>query len=61
MTDLYGIVVTECSKHGGPTDRCLRIYREPYTSVSGISRRRYWEAVQEGMNRHRARQQRMAA
>jgi len=53
--NLYNIVRDECLQHGGPTERCQQIFAIPYTSTTGISRRRYWEAVQEGVNRHRIR------
>ena len=47
------IIIAECTRHGGPTERCQQIYHLPQTSQGGISRRRYWAAVQEGVNRHR--------
>lgn len=48
--DLYQIIVDECARAGGPTERCQRIYRN-----LEYSRGWYWRAVQEGMNRYRAR------
>lgn len=45
--DLYRIIVAECARHGGPTERCQRIYR----NLEG-SRSWYWKAVQEGCNRY---------
>lgn len=48
--DLYQIVVDQCAMFGGPTERCQRIYR-----ALESSRGWYWRAVQEGMNRYRAK------
>lgn len=53
---LQQVIIDECAEHGGPTERCQRIYR----NLEGRwQRNRYWRAVQEGTNRYRARQRRI--
>jgi hypothetical protein len=53
--NLYKLVVDECTRTGGPTDRCCTIYQKARPRGAQITQREYWMAVQEGMNRYRAR------
>lgn len=48
---LYDIVLQEVAQAGGPTDRCMAIYRQRFNATSGMRRSRYWEAVRHGHSR----------
>lgn len=55
MSNDYRLVVDECTRAGGPTDKCCRIYKKAAKRGADISQREYWMAVREGTTRHRYR------
>lgn len=53
--ELHRLIVQECERAGGPTDKCLQIYSAIRLHYDRFKRRHYWDAVNEGITKYRRR------